>query len=427
MIDTPRTIPVARARKQLAALEAARELGERLLDRESLHLYAGTNLQSPAVRRMTATTMNGRPSLGDPGDKYETGLSHADEIERTAVVLLKQVFGAAYVEHRVLSGSMANLYAFMAVCAPGDTIFAMPVEAAGHVTHHAEGAAGLYRLNVVPIPCHPGTHVVDWAACADLAEQWRPRLLVLGTSLPLIPFDVAAARRLAAPIGARVMYDAAHVAGLIAGGAFQDPLAEGADIITMSTYKSFGGPAGGLVLTNDAELYERLRAIAHPGLTANFDLARLGGTAVAALEMLAFGGAYARQSIANAERLAEELRGQGLPVWSPDDSGLATRSHLVAVEAERWGGGTSAARRAEVANVLFSGIPLPGGGNRSDYAGIRLATHELTRWGMCETEMQDVARLLVEALTAPPEQLGEVRDRVIEFRQGYQEMVFVLD
>jgi glycine hydroxymethyltransferase len=388
------------------------------VDCESINLYAGTNIQSPAVRRAMQTTLNSRPSLGAPGDKYEMGLEYSDRIELLAGTVLEQLFGARFVEYRVLSGSMANLSAFMATANPGDTIVAMQVSAAGHVTHHRDGAAGLYHLNVHSIPCHPGSLLIDWDALATKVEVHRPRLIVMGTSLPLIEYDIARAKKLAASVGARLMYDAAHVAGIIAGRQFQNPLEQGADLMTMSTYKSLGGPAGGAVLTNDAELAQHLRAIAYPGLTANFDMARVAGLAVACLEFLEFGPAYARQCVDNAARLAAELELRGLPLWHPD-GGVPTQSHLVALDARGWSGGTAAARRCEPSNVLFSGIPLPLAWDGQDYAGMRLATQEITRLGMAAEDMPVIADFVWKALEHP-ERAESTRREVQAFRHRFE-------
>jgi glycine hydroxymethyltransferase len=312
---------------------------------------------------------------------------------------------------------MANLYAFMATANPGDTVFAMPVSAAGHVTHHRDGAAGLYRLKVRSIPCHRESLLIDWDAFAAEIKMHRPKLIIMGTSLPLLEYDIARAKELAASVGARLMYDAAHVAGIIAGGQFQNPLAQGADLMTMSTYKSFGGPSGGAVLTNDAELGQRLRAIAYPGLTANFDMARVAGLAMAGLELLEFGPAYAQQCVENAARLAAELERRNLPLWYPDGK-IPTRSHVVAVDARGWGGGTTAARRAEPSNTLFSGIPLPLAWDGTDYAGIRLATQEITRLGMGAEEMPAIADFVWKAL-AHPEKAESTKREVQAFRRRF--------
>src|SRR6266851_1850661 len=209
---------------------------ERHMDRESIGLNAGTNVMNPRAAALLARSLGNRPSLGYPGDKYEMGMEFAEEIEIVAEALVRRLFGAPFAELRLGSGALANLYAFMAVCEPGDRIMAFPGEMGGHVTHHRDGAAGLYRLEVHPVPYDGARMAIDLDRLRADARRLRPKLITVAGSLCLF------------------LYDAAHMGGIIAGGRFQAPLAEGAHLMTMSTYKAYGGPPAGLLLTTEAEL-----------------------------------------------------------------------------------------------------------------------------------------------------------------------------
>jgi glycine hydroxymethyltransferase len=193
---------------------------------------------------MLSANLGSRPSLGYPGDRYEVGLEAIEQIEVIVAELVAEVFGARYAEVRVPSGAIANLYAFMATCEPGATIIAPPPSIGGHVTHHADGSAGMYRLNTVPAPVSPDGYTVDVDALRILAREVRPKLITIGSSLNLYPHPVAAIRGIADEVGAKVLFDAAHLCGPIAGKAWQQPLEEGAHLITFSTYKSLGGTGG---------------------------------------------------------------------------------------------------------------------------------------------------------------------------------------
>src|SRR5690606_27309235 len=151
-----------------------------------------------------------------------------------------------------------NLYAFMATCQPGDAIIVPPPSIGGHVTHARDGAAGLYGLRIHHAPVDAGRYTVDVAGVAELAERVRPALITIGGSLNLLPHPVAELRAVADRVGARLLFDAAHACGMLAGGRWPNPLREGADLVTMSTYKSLGGPPAGLVLTDDEELAARI-------------------------------------------------------------------------------------------------------------------------------------------------------------------------
>jgi glycine hydroxymethyltransferase len=229
---------------------------------------------------------------------------------------------------------------------------------------------------------------VDLPRLAAVAHELRPALLIVGGSMCLHPYDVRGVRAVADEIGAHVLYDAAHMGGLIAGGRFQQPLAEGAHAITGSTYKSFGGPPSGMILTDDPALAERLDRIAFPGLTANFDLARQAALALAALDLLEHGGAYADLQIANAQALAAALAERGVPVLEVAGRGATSSQHVALPTADPH----TAARRLEAANVLVSEIGIPAGG------ALRLGTQELTRRGLEPAGTAAIAEVMARVL-----------------------------
>jgi glycine hydroxymethyltransferase len=261
------------------------------------NLNPATNVMNPKAEAMLASGLGSRPSLGYPGDKYEMGLEAIEEIEVIAAQLCAEVFDARFAEIRVPSGAIANLYGFMATCKAGDTIIAPPASLGGHVTHHLAGCAGLFGLRTVEAPVLADGYTIDAEALLALAKAEKPKLITVGASLNLYEHPVAQIRAVADAVGAKVMFDAAHQCGIIAGKAWRDPLAEGAHFMTMSTYKSLGGPAGGLIVTNDAEMAERFDAIAFPGMTANFGAAKSAAMAVTMLDWRKYGQAYARKMI----------------------------------------------------------------------------------------------------------------------------------
>jgi glycine hydroxymethyltransferase len=265
---------------------------------------------------------------------------------------------------------------------------------------------------------------VDVDDLRRLARDARPKLIIVAGSMCLFPYDVAAVRAIADEIGAWVLYDAAHMGGLIAGGAFQQPLSEGAHLMTGSTYKSFGGPPSGMVLTTEAQLAERLDHIAYPGLTANFDAAKTAALALATMDLLEHGRAYAQQMIANAQALAEALAAQGVAVFKPAARDGFTVSQHVALDARPYGGGNRASEHVERANILFTsiGLPLPAAAN--DANGIRIGTQEVTRWGMREEAMRAVARLVARVL-ARGEAPERVRADAVALRAQYQRLHYI--
>ncbi len=392
----------------------------RIHERECFNLNPATNVMNPRAEAMLASGLGSRPSLGYPGDKYEMGLEAIEEIEVIAAGLAADVFGARFAEIRVASGAMANLYAFMATCKPGDTIIAPPASIGGHVTHHGPGCAGLYGLRVLEAPIDGDGYTLDLDGLRAMAMREQPRLITVGGSLNLFEHPVAEVRGIADEIGAEVLFDAAHQCGIIAGGAWKNPLNEGAHVMTMSTYKSLGGPAGGLIVTNEKEMAERLDTIAFPGMTANFDAAKSAALAVSLLDWRGFGVDYARAMIDLAHALAKALDARGVPVFAKARG--FTTSHQFAVEAARYGGGQAASKTLRRAGFLACGIGLPLDPVEGDMNGLRIGTPELVRWGVTPDHAPALAELIAEGLGSEPD---AVASRVADLRGQFTDLRFM--
>jgi glycine hydroxymethyltransferase len=391
-------------------------------ERDCVNLNPATNVMNPKAEALLAAGIGSRPSLGYPGDKYEMGLEGIEKIEVLAAELAAEVFGARYAEIRVGSGALANLYVFMMAAKPGDVIIAPPPAIGGHVTHHGAGAAGFYGVVTHPAPVDPVRYTVDIDALRADARRLRPKLITIGGSLNLFPHPIAEIRAIADEVGALVLFDAAHMSGMIAGRAWQQPLEEGAHVMTMSTYKSLGGPPSGLILTNDAQIAERLDAIAYPGLTANFDAAKSAALAVTLLDWKVHGRAYAAAMGATAMALAEALVAHGVPVFARDRG--ITRSHQFAIEAGAYGGGQTAAKGLRQANILTCGIGLPIAPVEGDVNGLRIGTPEIVRWGMTPDDMPTLAGFIAGAL-ADDRASRSLAENVTTFRRRFSSLHFV--
>jgi glycine hydroxymethyltransferase len=406
---------------------------QRIHDVEGINLNPASNVMNPRAEALLAARLGPRASLGYPGDKYETGLEAIERIEVITAELAAEVFGARYAEVRVGSGALANLYVFMASCRPGDTLVAPPPEIGGHVTHHRAGAAGLYGLTTVAAPVDAAGYTVDVDALRRLLHEVKPKLVTLGGSLNLFAHPVADVRAICDEVGALLMFDAAHLSGMFAGHAWPSPLEQGAHAMTMSTYKSLGGPPGGLVLTNDAALAERLDAIAYPGLTANADPGRTAALAVSLADWRAHGPAYAQAMVATAQALARALLELGLPVYGAARG--CTTSHQLALPALAWGGGQAAAKRLAQARMYACGIGLPDTpespaiSTPGETSGLRLGVPEIVRLGMTPTDMPELARLIAGALDVqrkPASLAGEVTALRARFAPDAKGLRFIL-
>jgi len=352
-------------------------------EQHCINLNPASNTMSPRAEATLARGLSSRASLGHAGEKYEMGLEAVEQLEVITADLARRVFGADFAEIRVGSGALANLYAFMARCKPGDSIIVPPPSIGGHVR--------LFGLDIHEAPIDPDRYTVDVAGVAELAQRVRPTMITVGSSLNLLPHPVAPLREVADGVGATLLFDAAHACGLFAGQAWPNPLDEGAHLMTMSTYKSLAGPAGGLLVTNDSALAERVDEIAYPGLTANFDAGRTTALAVTLLDWLDDGPAWIDEMISSAQTLASSLQSFEIPVFETVEG--PTQSHQFALSCED---GHALAQRLRTANLLTCAIGLPTG------EGLRLGTPEAVRWGMTRDHMPTIAGFITAAINGDP-------------------------
>ena len=406
----------------LASIEQSIALNRAIHDRDCVNLNPATNVMNPRAEAALASGLGSRPSLGYPGDKYEMGLEGVERVEVIAAELAAEVFNARYAEIRVPSGAIANMYAFMLAANPGDRIIVPPPSIGGHVTHHTAGCAGKYGLEIHSAEVDADGYTVDVGALREQARRLRPKLITIGSSLNLFPHPVREIRAIADEVGALVLFDAAHLSGMIAGGAWQQPLEEGAHLMTMSTYKSLGGPASGLIVTNDAAVARKLEAIAFPGLTANFDAAKSAALAITLLDWKDHGKGYATAMAATAQALADGLTERGIPVFTTRNG--TTTSHQFAIRAAEFGGGQVAAKTLRKANILSCGIGLPIAPVQGDMNGLRFGTPELVRWGMTVEDMPQLAALIARGLRSN-EPAEQVAAEVSAFRRRFTKLHYV--
>ena len=405
-------------------IEELAQENHRLHDIEGINLNPATNILNPRAEKLLSSGMGSRASLGHPGDKYETGLGAIEQIEIITQELACEVFGSTYAEFRVPSGAIANLYAFMATTEPHDTIIAPPASIGGHVTHHKGGSAGLYRLSTISAPVDQTGYTIDIDALRKLAHEVKPKLITVGGSLNLFHHPIAQVRAIADEVGAKVLFDAAHLCGMIAGKVWPQPLVEGAHLMTFSTYKSLGGPAGGLIVTNDDEIAQKLDAIAYPGLTANFDAAKTAALGITLQDWKSVGRDYAQMMVKTSQALAQQLQSLGVNIFAADKG--FTTSHQFAILAAPYGGGQTAARRMGEAGLLACGIGLPIEQVEGDLNGLRIGTPEIVRIGMKVEHMQDLAGFIARSLDASVEPKSIQRE-ITEWRKQFSGVHYTVD
>ena len=389
---------------------------------DSLPMIASENITSKFVRRCYVSDLGHRYAEGKVGERYYQGCTFIDEIEEIALNLTEELFNADHVNVQPISGVVANTAAFFALTNPGDRVMAISVPCGGHISHDTVSSAGLRGLEVSYYPFDSQEFDIDIDATRKMALNEKPRLFILGSSLILFPQPVKEIRDIAEEVGARVMYDASHVLGLIAGKRFQDPIKEGADVMTGSTHKTFFGPQRAIIVSRK-EIADRIDRAVFPGIISNHHLNTLAGYAIAAMEMKLFGESYADQVIRNAKRLAERMHELGMSVVG-ENRGF-TESHQVVADVRNYGGGSAVAEKLERAGIILNKNLLPWDSlkDTENPSGIRLGVQELTRLGMKEGEMDEIAGI-IHGVVSGSLTYSKARERVKELRNEFNTVKF---
>jgi len=371
------------------------------------------------------------------GERVYAGCVFIDQVERLCIDLAKELFKAEFVDVRPVSGVCANLVVYTVFTNPGDRMLALAIPNGGHISTGRKdfsGTAGaVHGLEVEYFPFDRKEMNIDIDRTKQKIEKMTkeennpPKLAMFGGSLFLFPHPVKELADVIHATGAKIAYDAAHVAGLIAGGRFQDPLREGADAVSLSTHKTLFGPQGGAVISFE-NYADQIKKATFPSNTSNHHLHNLAGKAIAFAEMLQFGKEYAGAIIDNAKSLGQALHERGLTVLA-EHKGF-TESHQVAVDITKYALGGDMERALENANIIVNRQLLPGdiqaGRHYTNPGGIRIGTSEITRIGMKRSHMSEVAEF-IKRVIIDKEDSKKVKDDVTAFRKDFQKVHYCFD
>ena len=401
-----------------------------LFDR-CIPLIASENVTSPAVREALTSDFGHRYAEGWPGERVYAGCMYIDEVETIAMELAKEVFRAEFVDVRPVSGVCANLIMYTAFTDPGDRIMALSIPTGGHISMGRKrnwGTAGaVHGLKVQYFEYDDESLNIDVDKTVKKIRRLEKRgdhidLYLFGASVFPFPHPVKEIAEVAAEYNAKVAYDAAHVAGLVGAGLFQDPLREGADCVQMSTHKTFFGPQRGMI-ASWGKYAERLKNAAFPANLSNHHLNTLAGLAVALCEFKEFGRAYEEQVIKNAQALGQALYERGFRVLG-EKLGF-TKSHVLLIDVldTPLKNGRRVEVELEKAGIIINRNLLPydirQGRHYMEPGGIRIGVSELTRLGMKESEMVEVAEFMKRVVIDEEDPEGVAED-VADFRKGYR-------
>jgi glycine hydroxymethyltransferase len=369
--------------------------GELKREQEQIELIASENIVSKAVLEAQGSVLTNKYAEGYPGKRYYGGCEYVDIAEELAIDRAKRLFNCAYVNVQPHSGAQANGAVMMALVKPGDTIMGMSLAAGGHLTHGAPPAQSGKWFNAIQYGVRQQDHLIDMDELQALALEHKPKLLIAGGSAYPRIIDFGRFRQIADSVGAYLMVDMAHFAGLVAGGVHPSPLPH-AHIVTTTTHKTLRGPRGGMILSNDEDLGKKINSAVFPGLQ--------GGPLmhVIAAKAVAFGEdlrpefkLYAQQVVANAKALADKLLSRGFDIVSG-----GTDTHLMLVDLRPKGvKGNTAEQTLERANITCNKNGIPFDPEKPTVtSGIRLGTPAGTTRGFGIREFQKIGDLIGDVL-----------------------------
>ncbi|MCX6523207.1 MAG: serine hydroxymethyltransferase [Actinobacteria bacterium] len=387
---------------------------DREVDRQNtgIQLIASENFTSPAVMEAVGSALTNKYSEGYPGKRYYGGNEVVDEIEQMAIERVKSLFGAEAANVQPHSGANANLGVYLALLEAGDTVLGLSLDHGGHLTHGSPVNISGRFYNFISYGVRPEDERIDYDQMRSLALEHRPKMIVAGaTAYPRI-IDPEIVREICDEVGALFMFDAAHIAGLIAGGVHPNPTPF-ADVVTFTTHKTLRGPRGGCILSKE-EFGARINKAIFPGLQGGPLEHVIAGKAVAFREAAdpSFAG-YAQQIVKNSQALAESLISQGFRLVSGGSD-----NHLLLIDLRSFDSeltGKEAQIALDLAGITLNKNTVPDD-QRSPFvtSGLRIGTPSVTTQGMAEPEMTQIAELITRVLAAPSDEsvIAEVRGDV---------------
>ncbi len=362
---------------------------------DHIELIASENIVSRAVLQAAGSVLTNKYAEGYPGRRYYHGCECVDEVEQLAINRAKKLFSAGFANVQPHSGSQANASVYLALLQPGDTILGMGLDAGGHLTHGSRVSSSGKYYRAIQYGLNPQTGLIDYEEVNRLAQQHLPKLIIAGGSAYAPKINFKRFSEIAKSVGAYLMVDMAHFAGLVAGGQYENPL-QYADVVTTTTHKTLRGPRGGLVLTNDAEIAKKINAAIFPGLQGGPLMHIIAAKAVAFKEDLQHSfREYAASVVKNATVLANTLKRRGYDLVSG-----GTETHLILLDLRsKHLTGDVACDALLKANLVCNKNSVPNDPEKpSVTSGLRIGTPAGTTRGFGEKEFEQIGQMIADVL-----------------------------
>jgi glycine hydroxymethyltransferase len=409
-VDQSLSLPLEAVR----GIAEAASMNERYRLTQSVNLVASQNRISPQAIACLSSSFAAKFASGELGSRAHGGAKWLDAMEEIVASLAGKLFHPYFPEYRPMSGSLANETLLMAFARPGDTIIAPSPVAGGHASLRPEGFAGFMGLRVLDLPFSDGGMTIDLDGLRALAAREKPKLIIIGTAKILFPYPVDKVVEIARSVDAEVIYDGAHVAGLIAGKSFQNPLDAGALAFTGSTQKTFPGPIGGLIVSRDLETAERVRAVTRVRLD-NYQNNRVAAMGVVFAEMLTFGHELTGAVVSTAQKLAVALSDEGIDVV-----GRAlgyTQSHMLLANTTPIGPAAGFRSQLEAIGIFTTATDIWSEDGKPRTA-LRIGANDIARLGYSDEDIKVLAGLIADVVFGRRDQ-DAVRGGVIALADQY--------
>jgi len=385
---------------------------------QTINLIASENRLSPLINEVMKSDLGNRVAEGWIGERVFPGIRYYDEIESYGIELACKMFHADFADIRPISGTMANMIIYSAFTQPGDTIASISISSGAHISMAGTSPKKVFGLKIVELPFDKKNFTIDLDASIQVIRTTKPKMLVLGGSVLLFNQPVKELAKVCKEVGTLVLFDASHVAGLIATGLYPNPLDDGADIMTMTMCKTIPGPQHAFILSK-AEFGDKIKKSTFPGFLSGHHLHETVASVLTIEELKVFGKDYTKQVLLNTKALATYLSEYGFDVLAKDKG--FTETHMFLINISNILPASEAEMLLEKANIIVNRNMLPQNSSFLHPDGLRIGAGEMTRLGAKENDMATIA-LLFKKLLLEKEDPEEVRKEVVQFRKSLKDI-----